>query len=67
MVGRAAAVGTLPTDVSWRQFVGVGAVAGIGFTVSLFVTGLAFTDQALRDEARIGILVASAVAGIWAR
>ncbi len=57
-------IGTLPADVSWRQFVGIGAVAGVGFTVSLFVTGLAFPEQALQDEAKIGILVASAVAGI---
>jgi NhaA family Na+:H+ antiporter len=57
-------IGALPAGVSWRQFVGIGAVAGIGFTVSLFVTGLAFTDQALRDDAKIGILAASAIAGI---
>ncbi len=57
-------IGTLPAGVSWRQFVGIGAVAGIGFTVSLFVTGLAFTDPALQDDAKIGILAASAVAGI---
>jgi NhaA family Na+:H+ antiporter len=56
-------IGTLP-GVPWRQFVGVGAVAGIGFTVSLFVTGLAFTDPALQDQAKIGILGASIIAGI---
>ena len=41
------------------SIVGIGAVAGIGFTVSLFVTGLAFDDAALQDEAKIGILAAS--------
>ena len=44
--------------------VGVGAVAGIGFTVSIFVTGLAFDDVALQDEAKIGILAASVIAGV---
>ena len=38
------------------------ALAGIGFTVSIFVTGLAFDDVALQDEAKIGILVASTIA-----
>jgi Na+:H+ antiporter, NhaA family len=42
---------------------GMGAVAGIGFTVSLFVTGLAFTDGTrMADDAKLGILVASLVA-----
>ena len=57
-------IGTLPPGVAWREFVGIGAVAGIGFTVSLFVTGLAFTDPALQDQAKIGILAASTIAGI---
>jgi NhaA family Na+:H+ antiporter len=57
-------IGTLPDGVVWGQLVGIGAVAGIGFTVSLFVTGLAFDDPALQDAAKIGILGASTVAGI---
>jgi Na+/H+ antiporter NhaA len=43
--------------------VGTAAVAGIGFTVSLFITELAFTDRGLVDEAKVGILAASVVAG----
>ena len=47
---------------SWSHIVGVGTLAGIGFTVSLFITGLAFDDTAIQDDAKIGILVASIVA-----
>jgi NhaA family Na+:H+ antiporter len=56
-------IGTLPDGVGWSGIVGVAAVAGIGFTVSIFVTGLAFTDADLQDQAKIGILAASVVAG----
>ncbi len=56
-------LGRLPDGVSWRVILGGSAVAGIGFTVSLFIAGLAFTDSRLVDEAKIGVLVASVVAG----
>ncbi|THJ08272.1 Na+/H+ antiporter NhaA [Nocardioides sp.] len=55
----------LPAGMSWSQVVGVGAVAGIGFTVSLFIAGLSFPgDQALTDDAKVGILVASVMAAV---
>ena len=47
-----------------RHVLGAGAVAGIGFTVALFITELAFDDAELRDQAKLGILVASVVAGV---
>jgi Na+:H+ antiporter, NhaA family len=56
--------GRLPDGARWRHVFGVGALAGIGFTVSLFITGLAFDDITLQDEAKIGILLASVVASI---
>ena len=56
----------LPKGMSWGQFVGLGLAAGIGFTVSIFITGLAFTDDAVIDEAKIGILAASAIAAVLA-
>jgi NhaA family Na+:H+ antiporter len=56
-------VGVLPDGVGWGGVVGVAALAGIGFTVSLFVTELAFSDQSLRDDAKIAILLAAVVAG----
>ena len=55
---------TLPGDVGWPQIAAVAMVAGIGFTVSLFVTGLAFADPALADEAKLGILAGSALIGV---
>ena len=44
------------------HLVSASALAGIGFTVSLFVTDLAFESEALRDEAKVGVLAASALA-----
>ncbi len=52
-----------PADVSWRMLHGAGWLGGIGFTMSLFIGGLAFDDAALLREAKIGILVASLAAG----
>jgi NhaA family Na+:H+ antiporter len=43
---------------------GIGLVAGIGFTVSLFITDLAFDDVALADAARVGVLAGSVLAAI---
>ena len=57
-------IGRLPPGTTWRHVVGLSALAGIGFTVSLFVTELAFTDTALANAAKIGIFVASTVAGL---
>lgn len=54
---------TLPDDVGWRQIYGVGWLAGIGFTMSLFIADLAFDDSNLLASAKVGILVASIVAG----
>ena len=55
-------LGRLPDGARWGHIVGVAAVAGIGFTVSLFITGLAFDTASLQDDAKIGTLTASIVA-----
>jgi NhaA family Na+:H+ antiporter len=55
-------IGRLPDGARWGHIFAVGAVAGIGFTVSLFISSLAFDDVALQDDAKIGTLVASVVA-----
>ncbi len=57
-------VGALPVGVTWRHIVGAAGLAGIGFTVSLFVTDLAFDDEALRAASKIGILVGSLAASL---
>jgi NhaA family Na+:H+ antiporter len=54
----------LPSSVSWSQIAGVGVLAGIGFTVSLFISALAFDDGLQLDSAKTAILLASLVAGI---
>ena len=56
----------LPEGVHWPQFIGMGFAAGIGFTVSIFVAGLAFESSAVTDLAKIGILIASFVAAVLA-
>jgi NhaA family Na+:H+ antiporter len=55
-------LGPLPRMVTRQQLAGAATLAGIGFTVALFVTDLAFTDRVAEDEAKVGILVASAAA-----
>jgi NhaA family Na+:H+ antiporter len=59
-------VAALPTGGTWRQLLGTAALAGIGFTVSIFITGLAFERADLVDEAKIGILAASVLATVLA-
>ncbi len=51
--------GRLPARVSWMQLLGIGMLAGIGFTMSIFIATLAFTDQASQDIAKISVLLAS--------
>jgi Na+:H+ antiporter, NhaA family len=61
-------LGRMPSDARWWHVVGVGAVAGIGFTVSLFITSLAFDQLRLQNDAKLGTLSASIVAAVagWA-
>ena len=57
-------IADLPKNVSWKQLHGVSAIAGIGFTMSLFIAGLAFDNILFMQEAKLGILFASTIAGI---
>ena len=55
----------LPLDLGWRHIAGAGLLGGIGFTMSIFITNLAFTGQAdVINGAKMAILAASLVAGV---
>ncbi len=56
-------IGRLPRDVGLRHLLGVAWLGGIGFTMSLFISQLAFTNRHLVEQAKLGILVASTVSG----
>jgi Na+:H+ antiporter, NhaA family len=63
--------GRLPEQVTWSQLFGVALLTGIGFTMSLFLGALAFSDEGLHGEIRLGVLAGStcaAIAGVlWLR
>jgi NhaA family Na+:H+ antiporter len=55
---------SLPNATSWRQMIGVGFLGGIGFTMSLFITSLAFSESELVTSAKLSILIASVIASM---
>ncbi len=55
---------TIPKSMTGLHMVGLAMVAGIGFTVSLFISRLAFDDPSIADESKIGILVGSLIAAV---
>jgi NhaA family Na+:H+ antiporter len=57
-------IARLPTGVKWPHLLGVGWLGGIGFTMSLFIDGLAFADPLLKEYAKFGILFASTISSI---
>lgn len=58
-------IATKPEEYSWRQLLGAGALAGIGFTMSLFIAGEAFPDRLDFAAAKIAIFTASLLAGVF--
>lgn len=61
----AAGLCTLPENVRWKHMVGAGLVGGIGFTMSIFITNLAFADDpALINESKLAVLLGSVTAGL---
>lgn len=61
----------LPTDLKWKNIIGAGFLGGIGFTMSIFITLLAFDNADLVNNSKIAILIASLIAGtigfLWLR
>ena len=55
---------SLPSGVTWPMMIGVSLLAGIGFTMALFISNLAFAGSALLDQAKIGVLAASVIAAL---
>jgi NhaA family Na+:H+ antiporter len=54
----------LPRGAKWNQLIGVGFMAGIGFTMSIFIANLAFTNENMVSTAKLAVLITSFIAGI---
>ena len=54
----------LPSDLKWKNILGAGMLGGIGFTMSIFITLLAFNDAVIIDHSKIAILLGSLISGI---
>jgi len=54
----------LPSDLTWKSIFGVGLLGGVGFTMSIFITLLAFEDASIINNAKLAILLSSLVAGV---
>ena len=54
----------LPDDINWKSILGVGFLGGIGFTMSIFITLLAFDNQTIINNAKFVILISSLLAGL---
>jgi NhaA family Na+:H+ antiporter len=57
-------IAPLPKGTTWQHLLGIAVTAGVGFTVALFVSDLAFTEPELGNSAKLGILIGSALAGV---
>jgi Na+:H+ antiporter, NhaA family len=55
---------TLPSDLKWKNLIGAGFLGGIGFTMSIFITMLAFDNSAIINNSKLAILIASFIAGV---
>lgn len=56
--------GQLPEGVTWRHIIGAGFLAGMGFTMSIFITDLAFIGEMSQLTAKLAVLIASIIAGV---
>ena len=58
-----AGIASMPRDIGWLQITGAALLGGIGFTMAIFITGLAFVDETLISQSKMAILIASLTAG----
>lgn len=63
-IGVSLGICSLPRDLKWKTLIGAGMLGGIGFTMSIFITLLAFDDGEIITNSKIAILIASFVSGI---
>lgn len=52
------------TQAVWKVLFGMALLCGMGFTMSLFITNLSFTEELLREEAKMAILIVSLISGV---
>ncbi|MEO5891141.1 MAG: Na+/H+ antiporter NhaA [Ferruginibacter sp.] len=64
LIGVSLGLCALPTDLKWKHITGAGFLGGIGFTMSIFITLLAFNDDSIVNESKVAILLASVLAGV---
>jgi Na+:H+ antiporter, NhaA family len=64
MIAVAVGICALPKDLKWGHIIGAGLLAGIGFTMSVFITLLAFKDENIINYAKLSIIAASCIAGL---
>ncbi len=57
-------IASLSEDLTWKRILGVSILGGIGFTMSIFITNLAFTDAGVIAASKMSILLASLIAAL---
>ena len=62
-IGVGLGLSTLPIDLKWKNIIGAGFLGGIGYTMSIFITLLAFDNANIVNNSKIAILIASLIAG----
>jgi NhaA family Na+:H+ antiporter len=65
ILARVTGIASLPSGANWFQAYGVAVITGIGFTMSLFIGGLAFSDPTAIVEMRVGVIGGSLLSGLW--
>jgi Na+:H+ antiporter, NhaA family len=63
-IANASKIAQLPEGATWPQIIAIGCLAGIGFTMSLFVGALAFENETLMDQVRLGVLSGSLISAL---